>query len=280
MGVLLADKKLAKLEAEWHRCFPLDKPFSTRFLEADGLVWQPPVAEQWMKFLEQHPLAFQSFDILDDVMQAVWQIEIMNSAIEKPLITPLQDHAVRLFKAVTGKGMVELPWGVMPNRPALRLLADAILYGIDHGRREAILPLLEDLVLRINPNDNHGLRERLAREYLRAGQYEKMLALCERYPGDMMADIAFGQVLALFKLDRKGEALTTLIEANEHLPEIVPMLLKDNPRQPKSEKYGMVVGGKEQAWHYRQDALALWQGDALDWLRSAAGSLRKKKPMR
>jgi tetratricopeptide (TPR) repeat protein len=128
--------------------------------------------------------------------------------------------------------------------------------------------------------DNHGLRERLAREYLRAGQYEKTLALCERYPGDMMADIAFGQVLALFKLDRKGEALTTLIEANEHLPEIVPMLLKDNPRQPKSEKYGISVGGKEQAWHYRQDALALWQGDALDWLRAAAPSLRKKTSRR
>ncbi|MBZ0094914.1 MAG: SEC-C domain-containing protein [Sulfuricella sp.] len=280
MGVLVADKKLAKLEADWHRLCPLGKPFSTQLLPPDGMVWQPPIADQWVTFLEKHPLAFQSFDILDDVMQAVWQMEIMTAAIEKPLILPLQDHAVRLFKAVTGRVMVELPWAALPNRPALRVLVDAIWYGIDHGRREAVFPLMEDLVLRFNPDDNHGLRETLAREYLRAGQYEKALALCARYPGDMMADIAFGRVLALFKLNRKGEALTALVEANEHLPEVVPMLVKDNPRQPKSEKFGMRVGGKEQAWHYRQDALALWQGDALEWLRAAGPSLRKKKSER
>lgn len=277
MGVLVADKKLATLEADWHRLCPLGKPFSTEVLPLDDTVWQPHVADQWMTFLEQHPLALQSFDILDDVMQAVWQIGVMIAAIEAPLIRPLQDHAVKLFKAVTGSVSVELPWGALQNRPALRVLADVILFGIDHGRREAVFPLMEDLVLRINPNDNHGLRETLARDYLRAGQHEKVLALCARYPGDMMPGIAFGQVLALFKLGRKGEALTALVEANEYLPEVVPMLIKDNPRQPKAESFGMIVGGKEQAWHYRQDALAVWQGDALDWLRAAAPSLRKKK---
>jgi len=277
MGVLVADKKLAKLEADWHSCFPLVKPFSTELLPIDGMVWQPHIADRWVSFLEKHPLAFQSFDILDDVMQAVWQIEVMSAAIEKPLINPLQDHAVRLFKAVTGSVTVELPWAIQPNRPALRVLVDAILFGIDHGRREAVLPLMEDMVLRFNPNDNHGLRETLALDYLHAGEYEKARVLCERYPGDMMPDIAFGQVLALFKLGRKGEALTALVEANEHLPEVVPMLLKENPSQPKSEKLGMRIGGKDQAWHYRQDALALWQGDALDWLKTAAHSLRKIK---
>lgn len=280
MGVLAADKKLAKLEADWHRLCPLGKPFSTQLLPPDDTVWQPDIADEWMKFLEKHPLAFQSFDILDDVLQAVWQIGVMVAAIEAPLILPLQEHAVKLFKAVTASMPVELPWSALPNRPALRVLVDAIWYGIDHGRREAVLPLLEDLVLRINPNDNHGMREMLAREYLRAGQYEKTLVLCERYPGDMMADIAFGQVLALFKLGRKGEALKALVETSEYLPEVVPMLLKDNPRQPKSESFGMRIGGKDQAWQYRQDALALWQGDALDWLRAAASSLRKKKPGR
>ncbi|MHB1290705.1 MAG: SEC-C metal-binding domain-containing protein [Sulfuricella sp.] len=280
MGVLVADKKLAKLEADWHRLCPLGKPYSTELLPLDDRVWQPHIADKWMAFLEQHPLAFQSFDILDDVMQAIWQIEVMHAAIEAPLIHPLQDHAVRLFKALTASVTVELPWAVLPNRPALRVLVEAILFGIGHGRREAVLPLMEGLVLRFNPNDNHGLHETLVREYLRARQHEKALALCERYPGDMMPDIAFGQVLALFKLGRKGEALTALVEANAHLPEVVPMLLKDNPRQPKSESLGMRIGGKDQAWHYRQEALALWQGDALDWLRAAAPSLRKKKSMR
>jgi len=280
MGVLVADKKLAKVEADWHLYFPLGKPFSTQLLPPDGRVWQPSVADKWVTFLEQHPLAFQSFDILDDVMQAVWQVEIMTAAIEKPLIYPLQDHTIRLFRVVTGGVPVELPWFVSPNRPALRVLADAILYGIDHGRREAALPLLEEMVSRINPNDNHGLRETLVQEYLRAGQYEKSLALCERYPGDMMPGIAFGQVLALFKSGRKGEALAALAEANERLPEMVSMLANDNPIQPKSGKFGMVVGGKEEAWHYRQEALALWQGDALDWLRGVAVSLRKKTARR
>lgn len=276
-GVLVAVKKLAKLEADWHRYFPLGKPFSTEILPLDARVWQPHVADQWMTLLEKHPLAFQSFDILDDVMQAVWQIGVMTAAIEKPLIIPLQEHAVRLLHAVTDNVAVELPWAVLQNRPALRLLVDVIGYGIDHGRRDAVLPLMEAMVLRLNPHDNHGLRETLAREYLQAGQYEKTLTLCERYPRDVMPDIAFGRVLALFKSDRKGEALTALAEANEALPEVVPMLTKDHPRQPKSEKFGMLIGGKDQAWQYRQDALALWQGDALNWLRAAALSLRKNK---
>jgi len=60
-----------------------------------------------------------------------------------------------------------------------------------------ILPLLEWLVLTLNPNDNQAFRDELVHVYLDRGRPADALAVCERYPEDALSGMMFGRVLAL-----------------------------------------------------------------------------------
>lgn len=70
---------LAALEHHWHEVFPPDNP------------WKPGLEEQWMAFLTQHPEAFDSLDILDDLSTALtrhpqYGADWLDHALIKPLL--------------------------------------------------------------------------------------------------------------------------------------------------------------------------------------------------
>jgi hypothetical protein len=47
------------------------------------------------------------------------------------------------------------------------------------------------------------------------------------------------------------------------------MLLAKNPKQPRMSDQGLTLGGKEEAWLYRDAHHKLWQQDgALEWLQT------------
>lgn len=56
------------------------------------------------------------------------------------------------------------------------------------------------------------------------------------------------------------------------------MLLARDPRRPKPDGgLGVVVGGRMEAWLYRESSRALWAADgALERLRGACSGLRRK----
>src|SRR3989304_3871784 len=81
----------------------------------------------------------------------------------------LLDRALALLRLNLGENGAngcKLEWGWLENRPALRLLGKLI--EVEEGMAEE-LPLLEWLVLTLNPNDNQGLRERLVHVYAARG---------------------------------------------------------------------------------------------------------------
>lgn len=46
------------------------------------------------------------------------------------------------------------------------------------------------------------------------------------------------------------------------------MLLAGKPKQPKLQEGVVRLGGKNEAWYYRQDYLDIWQSSGgLEWLR-------------
>jgi hypothetical protein len=70
--VIESNAAMDTLEADWHRAWPLAKPYSTQRepRKTEG-VWVMPQVAFWIEFLEQHPDAFNSLDILDDVAIAL-----------------------------------------------------------------------------------------------------------------------------------------------------------------------------------------------------------------
>ena len=56
-----------------------------------------------------------------------------------------------------------------------------------------------ELILKLNPNDNQGMRMPLSRRYLEADRFEDALRLAEQYPDDF-PEMSYNRVLALYAL--------------------------------------------------------------------------------
>jgi hypothetical protein len=95
------------------------------------------------------------------------------------------------------------------------------------------------------------------------------------YPSDKFAETTYGRVLALLRLQRRGEALVALKDAVEVCRFVPRYLLEPEARPPKIEEDGFMVGGRDQAWLYRAAALDLWQDTSgtLEWLAECASAL-------
>lgn len=264
-GELAADSILSALEQEWEEVFPqvgedLD----------DVSPWEDT---EWLDWLAANPLAWQSFRIMDDVVAVVDGAETEDDVDEELLEMEdkLLAHAATLLEAVIASNQAQgcrLEWGWLENRPALRLLEGHIDRLDDDGER---VRLLEWLVTTLNPNDNQGLRENLARLMILRGRAADALALCERYPDDGLGAMLYARVLALHRLGRLDAAAAALAEARRQGPKILKTLIAARPRMPQLDVDTVEIGGDDEAWYYRMDWLFLWQElDALAWLKKAA----------
>src|SRR6266496_1923606 len=276
--VLQPDQALGKIEARWREVFEQVKPGLTGTQHDFTGMWNDP--RPWLDFLERNPLAWQSLDVIDDLAMAVEALQPIGA--DATLLEPLLARGVALLEAnlnaaPSGNGTFQWDW--MENRPALRMLAHLAYraFGaMDSGGPCERAIALGERMLAFNPNDNHFAREPLTRAYLKSGRPQAAIALTDRYPDDFCGP-TLNRVLALVRLDRRGEALASLRAAAKHHRVAIDMLLADNPKPPKPDGgAGITVGGKEEAWDYRAAHRALWErGGALDWLRAAWSEVRR-----
>lgn len=252
-GPLMPDNKLQALIAHWE----VQGDFSEN-LEDDA---------EW---LQQNPLAWNCFEILDAWLEALEDARISHG-FESVVILPVLHHAESLLRLILKRYQAEglkLEWGWHENRPALSVMHKLMsMLRLTHNTTEA-LRVAEWMVLTLNPNDNQGIREQLLHNYLRLERTSDALALAAKYPEDMAA-MEYGRVLALVMDNQKTAAQKALKVARKRFPEIAKMLLADKPKQPKLRDGLIQVGGKDEAWYYRLDYFDLWQSSgALDWLQS------------
>ncbi len=269
---LAPDAHLASLEQAWHQAWPLAKPTSTHPLPAYSIdVWQPPQVEFWVAFLEQHPDALESPDILDDVMFALAD---MPTDAASWAATPIREKIYRRQRAILDAIVPSdaiLPWGIHENRPVLRILAQEAFDQLHNDEPDAMLRA--QTVMRLNPNDNHGFRDLVVNLHLTRGEDREALAVIAAYPDDGMPALAFGKALALFRLGELKPATKALKDAHRHSSKIAKFLLPAKKAQPKSSEYGIQIGGEEEAWNYRDAMREVWQAapGAMDWLKKTAG---------
>lgn len=268
-GPLEPSPRLKSLIQDWRARAQVHKP-ALVYLQADGNDWREIVPG--IEWLHEHPQAWHSFDVLDDIVLALGELS-GHGGVDAMIVLPVVRHAEALLRLILKENKAEglrLEWGWMENRPALRLLATLIHILLGRGQNAEVLPLLEWMVLTLNPNDNHGYREVLTRLYLERGDAQAAFDVCERYPDDMAA-LQYTRALALFRLGRTQQAVEALRAAKRDYPEVLRMLLAANPKQPRLSPYGVTLGGKDEAWVYRQEHIGLWQEHgALEWARGVS----------
>ena len=259
------------LLARWERVFPLAMLMHDDPDEVFSAIWDETVSEHWLAFLERTPEALNVIEIIAGLLQALelFPEHEMNWA-ETKLRLPLLEQAYAIIdKTIRGAKNDKplLAWGIWENRLPLSLISGLISTYTRQQRWREALPLLERMVLTLNPDDNQGLREFLSSAYLYCLQPDKVLSM--GFEEDMLAGTVYNRVLALYTLGRLEEAETALAYARTSLPQVYKFLCAESVKQPPLAPGYVSYGGKDQAWYYRQINLPLWErANALDWLRA------------
>jgi tetratricopeptide (TPR) repeat protein len=270
------DAELEQLEQRWSDVFQQGKPSMTTVQNGAEEVWDN--ASDWLDLLEKHPALWCSFDVLDDLVMAADTVHW--AGVQQRLLVPLAERAaeqLRLTLESGEGGPVQCPWGVHSHRIALRPVAHLAFVCAETGNWQRFMELAHWLVLELNPDDNHGLRDGLSGAYVRFGRWDDVLALSARYPDDLPT-LTLNAVLATFALGDHTEAAKLLKLAQETYPAAVKMLLEKAPKPVKPDGGGgVLVGGKYEAWLYVGMMREFWeQQQALEWARASLKTARTK----
>ncbi len=160
-------------------------------------------------------------------------------------------------------------WGILETRPYMRARAALAetLWALD--RREEAVEHQREL-LRLNPNDNQGVRYRQAEWLLWLERDEELDDLFAAYEDAAAAAFVYTKALAAFRRQGESAATRRLLEEARELNPHVPAYLSGRKRLPKRLPDYVGFGDDSEAVDYAACAAALWASvpDALTWLDS------------
>jgi tetratricopeptide (TPR) repeat protein len=170
-------------------------------------------------------------------------------------------------------------WGVLETRPYMRSrqgLADTLWR---MGRKEEACSHYKEM-LRLNPNDNQGLRYLLVALLLEMDRDADVENLLKRYKSDASATWYYTRALVGFRAsgatDKTDRALRKALKYNPH---VLPYLIGQK-RIPNRLPDTIGFGDENEAIAYAADHLNHWRrtDGAVDWLRGQMAAPQARKP--
>jgi tetratricopeptide (TPR) repeat protein len=158
-------------------------------------------------------------------------------------------------------------WGILETRPYMRALGGLAGLLWEHGQRDEAVAQYREM-LRLNPDDNQGIRYLLAACLVELDRDAELAALLKQYDEDGMAAWAYTKALLAFKQGGDSEHARALLRgalgANRH----VPAFLLGRRKLPKALPQFIGVGDESEAVSYVDHNLDGWRQakGALDWL--------------
>jgi tetratricopeptide (TPR) repeat protein len=214
-------------------------------------------------------MARQALDLWPDCADAycVLAEEANSSAEERSMLEAAVAAGERAIGTEPFREDVGRFWGIHSTRPYMRarFLFAAFLWS--EGEKEAAIKHARDL-LRLNPNDNQGVRYTLVGWLLAAGNNRGAVVLLDRYD-EATAGWLYARTLIEFRTwgdsDRVREMLDSAFRSNDILPEYLIALRHEPDRLPDS----FSLGTGDEAIIVLRDLGEAWQATpgALDWLR-------------
>jgi len=170
---------------------------------------------------------------------------------------------------------VGLFWGLIQTRPYMRARHELALMLWESGDRDEAIGHYYDL-LRLNPNDNQGIRYLLMDALLELGRDTEAAALLKSYKDDGSAAWAWsGALLAFRRMPGALRARKALIQANDTNPYVSAFLLGDKSL-PRTLPEFVGVGDEDEAVAYVHGAAEAWSipTGAKAWVAEVLGSDR------
>lgn len=240
--------------------------------EAQDLIYEAmeePNAKTRKKFIDQ---ALALHPHLPDA----WIMMAEENAETTDEVLPYIERAVRAGEADLGEEFFKENeghfWAMTETRPYMR--AKAYLAGTlwELGREDEAITHFQDCI-RLNPNDNQGVRNVLVSYLLIRNDLVRAEKLLKQYNQDIGAQHMFNKALFLFKKhgpkSKKAEKqIIAAISDNLHVQKYLLNTLKVPSQTPPS----FSLGSKEEAVIYVHEAERAWRETlgALEWLTQFA----------
>lgn len=164
-------------------------------------------------------------------------------------------------------------WGLLETRPYMRARAGLAQVLEQLGRTDEAIKHYRDL-MRLNPNDNQGIRYLLLRALIDAGHDDEAWQLISKAPDEIMASWLYPKALLAFRRHGKGAKAGALLrQAIEQNP-FVPDFLLGRKRLPKTLPDYIGLGDEKEAMVYAAEYKMLWIGTpgAMAWLEQMTKS--------
>jgi len=158
-------------------------------------------------------------------------------------------------------------WGILETRPYMRARAGLARCLWESGKRDEALAHYRDM-LRLNPNDNQGLRYVLVSCLLDLGRDEEITDLLKLYEDDAAAAFAWTVALLAFRRHNdspeSGEKLAAALESNPH----VLAYMLGRKKLPRRLPDLIGFGDESEAICYAAENIDAWKATegALTWL--------------
>jgi tetratricopeptide (TPR) repeat protein len=161
-------------------------------------------------------------------------------------------------------------WGVLETRPYMRARAGLAQCLWMTGEREQAVSHYREM-LRLNPNDNQGLRYVLAACLFDLRREHDLEELLTQYEDDASAVWAYSRVLVALRRGAAPAAARKLLEEAVEFNPHVPALLLGKKRLPKQPPGLIGMGDESEAESYAFENLQAWKATpgALEWLAAA-----------
>jgi len=229
-------------------------------------AWNDPL--EWMRLLKDNPRLLNSFTVLFNLVESIDKLSINEPEEIKFSLIALASKALPMVLPVFPDAPFD--WEFRENRPALWLMETLSLTMVETNNDDNAIKMMTWL-LRLNADDNIGIRSILMNAYLRTGRDKEAVLLGECYVDDFLVDMQFGYALALFRQSKKEQADKVLASAIQDREKTAKALLSRHMKRPKSINPNTIrLGGDDEAWEYRQVARKLWLDTpgAMAWLKS------------
>ena len=235
---------------------------------AEKILWEAMDAETCSKKVKLAKQALTLYPHLPDA----WVILGEHSAGSPEEILPYFEKAVQAGKEDLGEHFLKQNegyfWGLVETRPFMRAKAFLAQALWDLGREDEAIAHYQEC-LKLNPNDNQGLRDVVVPGLLAKDRVEEAAAILKRYNKDIGAMHAYNKALYLYKKHgaeskKASKQLVAAIVENPHIPKY----LTGKKKLPEDSIGSYALGSLEEAIAYAENAAMAWQRipGALEWL--------------
>ena len=216
-----------------------------------------------------YPLALKALHMDPDCIAAYDYLGTLEAIPETAIL--YYKHGIEIGKRIFAKthfkeGIGNF-WMINETRPfmsCMQAYADCLK---NMGRFHDAVSVYEEMI-RLNPNDNQGIRDQLLLYLIRINEFNKFRKYDKLYKDDLGAFSSFNRALFAFKTlgssANSNELLQKAIESNKY---VIPRLLTKKISDEFPEVYG--IGDENEAIYYCFFAHQIWHETfgAIDWIK-------------